>query len=296
MPHPCRRSRPGWMGPRAAEAGGAHAEGAPRSPLCAAQPSPRRERPPRPSPAPQPRAHRRLPQPPRGSPCQGGCAPRPPGKQKQLPAGAARRGRRRRLCAERPAAAPHARRRAAARGRRPLAAPHLRAHPRSAGASSARAPHEPDSARRAPPAPPRAPPSRPAAGAHWPCGRGAGAGGVYEGARRAGSAAAPCPVGSALFFFARRRRRSPAVAFPRPAGPAPPVAPQRGREPPYVYPEPGARSTGRGPSDPTFALSRRPPPAHHGPREGQGRRRQLEEVHLELGEEGAAGPYRGQLV
>lgn len=38
------------------------------------------------------------------------------------------------------------------------------------------------------------------------------------------------------------------------------------------------------------------PPAHHGPREGQGRRRQLEEVHLELGEEGAAGPYRGQLV
>lgn len=206
MPHPWRRTRSGWMGPWAAEPVGltwkghpAHRSaphGHPRG-LSSRPASP-------PLPAPQPRAHRRLPQPPRGSPCQGGCAPRPPSPQRgnkrscrQVPSGGGG------ACFAR--SAPHA---SAARGRYPLAAPHLRARP----PARARAPHEPLTSP-TPPAwhrPARLVP-RPRAPPPAPIGRaagGAGAGGVYEGARRAGSAAALCPVGSARFSFARRRRSS----------------------------------------------------------------------------------------
>lgn len=147
-------------------------EGAPRSPLCAARPSPRPELPPRLSPAPRAAAPRTPPlaaAPPRVT-LPGRLRPAPPlpptGKQKKLPAGAERRGRRL-LCTERPARE---------RGARPLparGATPARA-PASAGASSARAPHEPDSACLAPPGPPRAPPSRPTAGSHWPRRRGGG--------------------------------------------------------------------------------------------------------------------------
>lgn len=83
--------------------------------------------------------------------------------------------------------------------------------------------------------------------------------------------------------------------------PHPPhAAPQRGR----AHPDhPGAAGHGARPGPARAAhrgLDLSPPlarpPARHGPREGQGRRRQLEEIHLELGEEGAAGPHRRQLV
>lgn len=115
-------------------------EGAPRPPLCAARPSPRRERSPRLSPAPRAAAPRTPPlaaAPPRVTlPGRLRPAPSPPNGETKEAAGRCR------AAGAAPAlrGAPRTRaRREEARGHHPLAAPHLRAHP----PARARAPHEP---------------------------------------------------------------------------------------------------------------------------------------------------------